>query len=203
MGEPARGQLPFVGLTGGIAAGKSEALAALERQGAATLSADAVVHELLGSDELRALLVERFGDQIAPAGGPVDRDALAALVFERPAEREWLEQQLWPRVGARIAEWKAEAEARKPAPRAAVVEVPLLFESGMEDAFDHTITVVTEEGTRRERADARGHAGQEGRSERQLSQEEKAQRADFVARNDGSLADLEVTLTRLLATMGA
>jgi dephospho-CoA kinase len=202
MKEPARGQLPFVGLTGGIAAGKSEALAALERLGAATLSADAVVHELLGSDELRALLVERFGDEVAPGGGAVDRDALGALVFERPAEREWLEQQLWPRVGARIAEWRAAAEGATPRPRAAVVEVPLLFESGMEGAFDQTIAVVAREETCRDRAAARGHAGQDARSERQLSQAEKAQRADFVAENDGSLEDLERTMTQLLATMG-
>src|SRR5947209_4311807 len=107
------GEIPFVGLTGGIAAGKSEALAALERLGAATLSADAVVHQLLASDEMRALLVERFGDGIAP-GGHVDRARVAETVFADPEQRDWLEGELWPRVGSRIVAWREEAARREP-----------------------------------------------------------------------------------------
>src|SRR5947209_4220535 len=86
------GEIPFVGLTGGIAAGKSEALAALERLGAATLSADAVVHELLAGDELRTLLVERFGHDIAP-NGTIDRSRLAETVFADPEQRAWLDHE--------------------------------------------------------------------------------------------------------------
>lgn len=201
MSEPARGQLPFVGLTGGIAAGKSEALAALERLGAATLSADAVVHELYAGDELRDELVARLGDEVAP-GGKVDRDALGAIVFERPEERDWLEGVLWPRVGARIVAWREQAEGRSPRPGAAVVEVPLLFESGMEDAFDKTIAVVAEQSIADERAAERGHSGRDARAERQLSQQQKAELADFVVANDGSLADLERVLAELLDTIG-
>src|SRR5437763_8844092 len=92
---------PFIGLTGGVGAGKSEALAALERLGAATLSTDAVVHELLDSDEVRGELVSRFGDQVAP-DGRIDRAAVATLVFDRRDERRWLEGVLWPRVGERV-----------------------------------------------------------------------------------------------------
>ena len=108
---------------------------------------------------------------------------------------------LWPRVGARVAEWREEVAARDPAPRAAVVEVPLLFESGMEAVFDKTIAVVAEEGIRAERAGARGHEGVEGRTSAQLSQEEKSQQADFTVRNDGSLSELEEKLGELLEAL--
>jgi dephospho-CoA kinase len=192
---------PFVGLTGGIAAGKSEALAALGRLGAATLSADAVVHELLMTAEVRKELLRRYGQEIASAG-EVDREALAARVFDRPDERAWLERFLWPRVGERVAAWRDELERRSPPPPAAVVEAPLLFESGMDVAFDATIAVVADESTRSGRAAERGHAGLESRASRQLGQEEKARRADFVVENDGDLEDLQGALSRVLAKIG-
>jgi dephospho-CoA kinase len=193
-------RVPFVGLTGGIAAGKSEALSALERVGAATLSSDAVVHELLTTGDVRDALVERFGDQVAP-GGDVDRSAVAEVVFGDPDKRQWLEGLLWPRVGERIASWREQVEHADPRPRAAVVEVPLLFESGMEAVFDRTIAVVADEELRNERAGARGHRGVESRTSRQLSQDEKAQRADIVVRNDGTLGDLQRALSSALGTM--
>ena len=201
-GGSARDAVPFVGLTGGIGAGKTEALAALERLGAATLSSDAVVHELLAGDEARDELVRRLGPDVAP-DGRVDRDAVAALVFERPDQREWLESYLWPRVGERMAAWRAELERRDPPPRAAVVEVPLLFESGMEPVFDHTIAVVADEDVRADRAGARGHAGLASRESRQLGQQEKAERAEFAVRNDGSVEELERELSEVLRRMGA
>jgi dephospho-CoA kinase len=193
-------RVPFVGLTGGIAAGKSEALEALERAGAATLSSDAVVHELLTTGDVRDALVERFGDEVAP-GGEVDRSAVAEVVFSDPEKRKWLEGLLWPRVGERIAEWREQLEQADPRPRAAVVEVPLLFESGMEAVFDRTIAVVADEALREERAGGRGHRGVDERTSRQLSQEEKASRADIVVRNDGTLDDLQRALSSALATM--
>jgi dephospho-CoA kinase len=195
-GDGAR--VPFVGLTGGIAAGKSEALKALERLGAATLSSDAVVHELLTSAAVRDLLVDRLGPDVAP-GGEVDRGAVAEQVFGDDDRRAWLEGILWPRVGERITGWRAELDSRDPAPRAAVVEVPLLFEAGMDKAFDATIAVVADEAMREERAAARGHAGVASRTARQLSQAEKSQRADFTVHNDGSLEELEQTLSEVLA----
>jgi dephospho-CoA kinase len=195
------GQVPFVGLTGGIGAGKSTALAALEELGAATLSADAVVHELLGSAEVRDALVSRFGSEVIDGAGIVDRGAVAARVFEGAEDRSWLEGMLWPRVGARIVEWRAEVDAREPQPRAAVVEVPLLFEAGMEGVFDTTIVVVAEELLRAERAQARGHTAVAERAARQLSQQEKAERAGHVVRNDGSREELKAELSRVLATM--
>ncbi len=197
MGGPAP-RVPFVGLTGGLGAGKSTALEALAELGAATLSTDAVVHELLATEELRSLLVERFGDHVAP-GGQIDRGAVAAWVFERPEERAWLEGELWPRVGRRISEWRAEVEAAEPPPAAAVVETPLLFEAGMEAAYDHTIAVVADEPVREERARRRGHEAVAERAGRQLSQAEKSQRADFTVRNNGTLDELKSDLSRVLA----
>src|SRR5919107_5208838 len=181
--------VPFVGLTGGLGAGKSEALRALAELGAATLSTDAVVHDLLASDELRDIVVERLGPEVANDGG-LDLSLIATRVFGDDEARAWLEGELWPRVGRRVAEWKEEVEALEPRPRAAVVEVPLLFESGMEAAFDATIAVVADEAICEERAGARGHAAVSERTGRQLSQEEKAERADFEVRNDGTLDEL-------------
>ncbi|HXD58713.1 MAG TPA: dephospho-CoA kinase [Thermoleophilaceae bacterium] len=196
-----KGTPPFVGLTGGIGAGKSEALSALERLGAATLSTDAVVHELLESGEVRDLLVERFGERVA-ADGRVDRNVVATVVFGDPDERKWLEGVLWPRVGARVNEWREQIAHRDPPPRAAVVEVPLLFESGMEAVFDHTIAVVADEDLRRERAAKRGHAGVDSREAVQLSQSEKAERADYIVRNDRDIDDLQQELSGVLEKMG-
>jgi dephospho-CoA kinase len=195
-----RARVPFVGLTGGIGAGKSEALKALDRLGAATLSSDAVVAELLTTGEIRDQLVERFGSEVAP-NGEVERDKVATVVFGDPEQLEWLEGLLWPRVGQRIAEWREGLETRDPAPCAAVVEVPLLFESGMEQAFDKTIAVVADEAVREERAGARGHEGVASRTSRQLPQEEKAQRADYTVRNDGTLDELGEKLSEVLARM--
>jgi dephospho-CoA kinase len=192
--------VPFVGLTGGLGAGKSEALRALEELGAATLSTDAVVHDLLASDELRDIVVERLGPEVA-RDGRLDRSLIATRVFGDDEARAWLEGELWPRVGARVAEWKEEVEALDPPPPAAVVEVPLLFESAMDAAFDATIAVVADESVREERAGARGHAAVSERAGRQLSQAEKAERADFEVRNDGTLDELRETLSLLLAKL--
>jgi len=194
--------LLFVGLTGGLGSGKSEALAACERLGAATLSSDAVVHELLGTDEVRDLLRARWGDDVV-ADGEIDRAAVATIVFERPEELAWLEGELFPRVGLRTAAWRAELERREPPPDVAIVEVPLLFEAGREGFFDATVAVGSDAALGEARAAARGHEGVAGRDGRQLTQEEKAARADYVIRNDGSLADLEGTVGEMLGELRA
>ena len=135
-------------------------------------------------------------------GGEIDRSLVAERVFGDDEARAWLEGLLWPRVGARVMEWRAEMEAaRDPRRAAAVVEVPLLFESGMEAVFDRTIAVVAEEGERERRAGARGHARVAAREQRQLSQEEKAQRADYTVRNDGTLEELKEVLSHILARL--
>lgn len=195
-------QVPFVGLTGGLGAGKSTALAALERLGAATISSDAIVHELWAGDgRLRDAVVERWGPEVAP-GGAIDRAAVAERAFASAEDRAWLESLLWPLVGVRVAAWLVDVRAEPPPgarrPRAAVVEVPLLFEAGQEGMYDATIAVVSDEAVRRERAAARGHAAVDERAARQLSQEEKARRATFVVRNDGTVQELEQELSAVL-----
>jgi len=188
---------PFIGLTGAIAAGKSEALAALERLGAATLSSDAVVHELLTSERVRDLLVDRWGPSVAP-NGEVDRGRVGAIVFERPEQLAWLEAALHPLVGERIGAWRETLPEGTPL---AVVEVPLLFETGLDAYFDATIAIVADDATRAERAGERGTDALEGRAARQLSQAEKAARATYVIRNDGTVDELEGALAELIATL--
>jgi dephospho-CoA kinase len=186
-----------IGLTGGIAAGKSEALAAFERLGAATISSDAVAHELLESEPLLSRLVERWGDEVAP-GGRVDRARIGEIVFADPEQLAWLEGQIHPLVGERIGSWLAALPGET---EVAVVEVPLLFEAGMEKVFGTTVAVVTSDEVRRRRAEARGHALVAEREARQLAQPEKAARAEHVVENDGSLEDLERQLSALLAKL--
>ena len=193
--------MPFVGLTGGMGSGKSTALAALQRLGAEVLSSDAVVHELYEGAQLRDAVVARFGAEVAPEG-VVDRAAVARRAFATTEDRAWLEGLVWPLVGARVAEWLEQVRATRPTPRAAVVEVPLLFEAGLDQLYDATIAVVAEESVRQQRAAARGHELVDERAARQLSQREKAQRATFVVHNDSTEEELEQELSAVLGKLG-
>lgn len=180
----------FIGLTGGVAAGKSTALAGLAEAGVPTLSADTVVHETYRDPEVVELVSGRLGADVV-VDGEIDRDAVAREIFGEPEARTWIEQLIWPRVGQRIIDFRKEWDEADDPPNAIVVEVPLLFESGMDQAFDKTIAVVTDPTLRRERADARGHEEIDAREERQLSQDEKAERASIVVENHGSIEDLK------------
>ena len=155
------------------------------------------MHELYSEDDVIASVTGRFGASVAP-GGVIDRGALARRAFATAEDREWLEGLLWPRVGARMHEWRAALEQASDPPIAAVVEVPLLFESGMDGEFDATIAVIAGEDLRAARAGARGHEALAERSARQLSQQEKAHRATYVVVNDGTVPDLESKLSALL-----
>lgn len=186
-----------IGLTGGIAAGKSEALAAFKRLGAATLSSDAVVHELLETEPLRGRLGERWGPEVL-AGDGVNRPKIGEIVFADPEQLTWLEAQIHPLVQKRTAEWLLSLPEET---EVAVVEVPLLFEAGSDRVFDTTVAIVTADEVRRERAAARGHALVDEREARQLTQLEKAERAEHVVENDGSVEDLEGALSALLAKL--
>jgi dephospho-CoA kinase len=188
---------PLIGLTGGMGAGKSTALAILAELGAVVASTDAVVHELYEGVHLRDAVIARWGEEVAP-NGKVDRAEVARRAFAEEAGRAWLEATVWPLVGERMGEWLEQARALSPPPRAAVVEVPLLFEAGMEGMYDATIAIVASEPLREQRAAGRGHALTDERAARQLSQEEKAQRATFVVRNDGGEEDLQRELSAVL-----
>jgi dephospho-CoA kinase len=189
----------FIGLTGGIGAGKSEALAAFDRLGAATLSTDRVAHDLLEDDEVRAAIRDRWGGEVTP-GGDVDRDRVSEIVFSDRGELAWLESVTHPRVGAHVFEWRRSLD---PDVALAVVEVPLLFEAAMEDAFDATVAVVADDELRDARLRQRGQGGLAGREERQLDQTEKERRADHVIRNDASLEELESRVRELIRQLTA
>ena len=158
------------------------------------------MHELYGTAEVRDAVVARWGEDVAP-GGTVDRPAIARAAFATPEDRAWLEGLLWPRVAERVAAWREEILRADPAPPAAVVETPLLFEAGMEGIYDATIAVVADEDVRRERAAARGHHAVDERAARQLTQEEKAARATYVVANSGTVEDLTLALSSVLENL--
>jgi dephospho-CoA kinase len=212
--------IPFIGLTGGLGSGKSTALQLLGALGCATISADAIVHDLCRGDALRARVVERWGDGVLAADASIDRSAIAERVFGEPAERVWLQDQIWPLVGEAVWAFRLAADeaarGTEPAPGAtplvgaphlplrpsiAVVETPLLFEAGMDGLYDATVAVIAPEAIRAERAAARGHAAVDERNAAQLTQDEKAARADHVVVNDGSQEQLRTRLQGLLATL--
>lgn len=194
--------VPLIGLTGGIGAGKSTALEELQGLGAATCSTDALVHALYEGDEVRDAVIARWGAEVAPRG-IVDRDAIAKIVFNAPEERQWLEAFIWPLVGKQVELWRAQAATRTPPPPAAVLEVPLLFESGFDAGCDATIAVVTERQVVSARTVGRTLQEVAARTGRQLSDEQKARKATFVVSNDGSLADLRRQLRVVLAQLSA
>jgi dephospho-CoA kinase len=166
-----------VALTGGIAAGKSEALAAFARHGAATASSDAIVHELLAHDrEVRDAIRGRWGEDAVG-----DRGRIASIVFDAPEELEWLEHLLHPRVVERQLEWLEHVKAPL-----AVIEIPLLYETGGEVRFDRVVVVTAPPEVREAR---RGLVDE--RESRLLPDEEKVRRADFSYVNDGTLEELD------------
>ena len=155
------------------------------------------MHDLYRDAEVRDAVVARWGPELV-SDGEVSRSAVASRVFGEPDERAWLEGLLWPLVGQRVWEWRCEVSARDPKPLAAVVETPLLFEAGMEEAYDATVAVVAPEEIRASRAASRGHAAVDERAARQLTQEEKARRATYTVVNDGTVSDLEAKLSDVL-----
>jgi dephospho-CoA kinase len=170
-----------VALTGGIAAGKSEALRAFGRHGAAVISSDDVVHRLYREDEgLRAALRERWAERVL-RDGEVDRRAIGRIVFADRAELAWLEAELHPRVRAAVDDWLPAQTSD-----VAVAEIPLLFETGGEQRFDRVVVVTAPPEVREARRGA--FAEREGRL---VPEEEKVRRADFSYVNDGSLEELD------------
>lgn len=180
---------PCIALTGGIGAGKSEALAAFAACGAATLSSDAVVHGLYSDPEVVAAVAGRFGRDVLDDEGAVDRAALGPRAFAQEGGVAFLEELLFPRIEGRRRDWVAEQSARRPAPPLLVCEVPLLFEAGLEGRFDAALMVTAPEDIRRRRVEARGQEFA-ARSARQLPEDDKAARADRVLVNDGGLEAL-------------
>lgn len=174
--------MPHIALTGGIACGKSLAAKMLNDLGVETLDADDVVHELLPD--------------------PAERRRIAAEVFADPEKRNALERRLHPQVRARLFAWLDAPRADSAPPRVAVV--PLLYEAGWEGDFDLVGCVASARETQLERMiAARGYSREEalGRLAAQLPVEDKAARADFVIRNDGSVDDLRAGVRAFAETI--
>lgn len=186
----------FVGLTGGIAAGKSTVLGLLEEAGVPTMSADRAVHEVYEDPEVIDSIRELLGERVI-VDGVVSRDLVAEAIFDDPVARSWIEGFIWPFVGQKILDFRKQWEGDPDPPPLIVVEVPLLFESGMDQAFDVTVAVVAGREARFTRAEERGDVAVEAREERQMPIEEKAERADFVIENDGSLEHLKEAVAAL------
>jgi dephospho-CoA kinase len=179
-----------LGLTGGIGAGKSEALAAFARAGAAVLSSDGIVHRLYRDPEVRAAVAERFGQEMMAPDGSVDRARLGRRAFGDPEAVAFLEGLLHPRIRDARERWIATQRAADPAPSLLVCEVPLLFEAGLEGIFDAVVVITASEAVRRARVEERGQDFA-ARTAHQLPEAEKVSRADHVYVNDGSLDDLQ------------
>jgi dephospho-CoA kinase len=176
-----------VAITGGIGAGKSEALAAFARHGAATISSDAVVHELYEDSDVQAALRERFGTS--------DREAVRDLAVADRDALLWLERLLHPRVIARTDAWREELSRLPDPPALAVNEVPLLYEARAEGRFDAVVVITAPRELRAERTQL------DEREERLIPEEEKVRRADFSYVNDGSLDELDAFVAGVVSTL--
>jgi dephospho-CoA kinase len=187
-----------VALTGGIGAGKSVALEAFARHGAATRSSDEIVHELLRDDpEVREALADRFGPDVIGAEG-ADREAIAGVVFNDPEQLEWLEQLLHPRVVQRHARWQGELAGALDPPKVAVTEVPLLYETGGEERFDRVVVVTAPPELRAARRPV-----EDERERRLIPDAEKVRLADYSYVNDGTLEELDAFVADVMARLTA
>ena len=183
-----------VAITGGIGAGKSEALAAFARRGAATVSSDEIVHELLRREEVRRAVVERLGNGVVGLDGQLDRGAIATVVFNDDDSLGWLEALLHPLVAAEYLVWREQLAALPEPPQVCVTEVPLLYEAGSQSYFDRVVVVTAPEQLRRSRSEA----AVEQRERRLLPDDEKVGRADYAYTNAGSIAELESFVASVL-----
>jgi dephospho-CoA kinase len=176
-----------VAITGGIGSGKSEALAAFARHGAATVSSDEIVHNLLRRDEVKGKVVERVGNGVVGPDGEIDRGALATAVFNDRAALAWLEELLHPLVAAEYLQWRDDLARLPNPPPVCVTEVPLLYEVGGESRFDKVVVITAPTKLRR----ARSPVATVERETRLIPDAEKVKRADFSYKNTGSLDELD------------
>ena len=181
-----------VGLTGGIATGKSYCLARFAALGVPVVDADLLARDAVAPGS-RALadVATRFGASILLPDGSLDRAALGRIVFTDRAARTDLEAIVHPEVYRRIGEWFA---ARPPATRLAIADIPLLFETGHDHDFERVIVAACDPQQQLRRLmqrDSLSEAEARARLNAQWPIEEKVARADYVIRTDGSVADTD------------
>jgi dephospho-CoA kinase len=190
-----------VALTGGIGAGKSEALASFARRGVPTSSSDVLVHRLYEEDaEVREALRARYGDGVLDEAGRVERKAVAERVFGEPDELRWLEQLVHPRVQRQYDRWRTELATQENPPALCVTEIPLLYETGGETRFDAVIAITAPAELRHARTLKPRQAEREARL---LPDEEKLRRADYAYVNDGTIEELDRFVERVLRELAA
>jgi len=189
---------PAVAVTGAIGAGKSAALDAFARHGAATISSDEVVHGLLRSDpNVRRELTERFGSEVIGEDG-ADRAKIAEIVFRDADHLDWLEELLHPLVVRENLAWRAEVEGRPEPPPLTVTEVPLLYETGADERFDAVVVITAPDELRRAR-----RPQLDEREQRLIPDAEKVELADYAYVNDGTLAELDAFVAGVVAQLTA
>lgn len=181
-----------IGLTGGIATGKSHVRRWFEARGVPTIDADALAGEAVapGSPALDRI-VSRFGADILDASGALDRRRLGALVFEHPAERRALEAIIHPEVQRALAVWFTALASTHPF---AIADIPLLYETGRAGDFDQVIVIACAPETEIRRVMERDGLSEVQARQRvaaQIPLDEKVKMADYVIRTDGSLADTD------------
>ena len=183
-----------VAITGGIGAGKSEALRAFARHGAATVSSDEIVHHLLLRDDVKRAVVERVGNGVVAPDGEIDRGALATAVFNDRDALRWLEELLHPLVAAEYLQWREDLAKLPTAPQVCVTEVPLLYEVGGDVRFDKVVTITAPTKLRR----ARSVVAVDEREARLIPDKEKVERADYAYTNTGSLEELDAFVASVM-----
>jgi dephospho-CoA kinase len=186
-----------VAITGGIGAGKSEALKAFARNGAATVSSDEIVHHLLRRPEVRDAVVARMGHGVVSPEGQIDRGALATVVFNDREALTWLEELLHPLVAAEYLQWRDQLAELPDAPGVSVTEVPLLYETGGEARFDKVVVITAPSKLRR----ARSQVATSDREARLIPDAQKVERADFSFKNTGSLEELDAFVKSVMAEL--
>ena len=180
-----------IGLTGGIACGKSEVGRILEREGAQVRDADLLAHEMIRRGRpLFESVVKQFGLEIIGADGEIDRRILGRMVFADAAKRKVLEAMIHPAVIRELREWVIGETAQG---RNAVAIVPLLFEVGWMDLWDVVVCVAAPENLVVERLKRRGLSEFDARARMaaQMPLEEKIRKARYVIRNDETLDHLK------------
>jgi len=187
-----------VAITGGIGAGKSEALFAFQEHGAATVSSDEIVHHLLDSDDdVRAAMVAELGEGILDDAGRIDRARVADIVFAETTKLEFLEALLHPLVVAEYLRWREQLGALPQPPAVCVTEVPLLYETGGDERFDKVVVITAPAKLREQRRRVR----RDDRDERLLPDAEKVKRADYSYVNIGSLEDLDAWVAGVMTEL--